>query len=242
MSLRKTTYIIEKICDSVTLQNVKECLIGVCSDPGSTAYKLFKGTGYPVSGKTGTALVANGNHGYADHIYQSSFVGYFPSDNPQYTCVVVIVNKPHAVLFYGASVAGPVFKEIADRLVTLNAPQPDSVRYASVKPSDSSYYSYAGFNSDIKSILSTINIAYKDSAKTELAKVSKQQNQPTLTSIAIINKSMPSLNGLGLKDALYICENAGLVVKINGVGKVKNQSIAAGSAIARGQLIKLELN
>ena len=70
----------------------------------------------------------------------------------------------------------------------------------------------------------------------------KQQNQPTLTSIAVNNKYMPALNGMGLKDALFICENAGLVVKINGVGKVKNQSIAAGAAIAKGQLIKLELN
>ena len=78
------------------------------------------------------------SHGYADHIYQSSFAGYFPADNPQYTCVVVIKNKPHAAIFYGASVAGPVFKEIADRLITLNAPQPDSVKYASVKSIDSS--------------------------------------------------------------------------------------------------------
>ncbi len=232
---------IEQVCDSATLQSVKQCLLGVCSEPGATAYKLFKGTSYSVAGKTGTALVANGNRGYADHIYQSSFVGYFPADNPQYTCVVVIVNKPHAAIFYGASVAGPVFKEIADRLVTLNSPQPDSVRYATINSRDSSYYSYAGFSSDIKSILSTINIAYKDSAKTELAKMSKQQNQSTLTSIATSNKYMPSLSGLGLKDALYICENAGLKVKINGVGKVTNQSIAAGAAIASGQLIKLEL-
>ena len=80
----------------------------------------LKALTYPVAGKTGTALVADGKNGYGDHIYQSSFVGYFPADNPQYTCVVVIKNKPHAALFYGASVAGPVFKEIADRLVTLN--------------------------------------------------------------------------------------------------------------------------
>ncbi len=232
---------IEKICDSATLQQLKECLIGVCRDPGSTAYKLFKGTTYPVAGKTGTALVANGNHGYADHIYQSSFVGYFPADNPQYTCVVVIVNKPHAVLYYGGAVAGPVFKEIADRLVTLNAPQPDSVKYATVKSIDSSSYSYAGFQNDIKSVLSTIKISYKDSAKTELAKMSRQKNQPVLTSIAINNKYMPALNGLGLKDALFICENAGLVVKVNGSGKVINQSINAGSPIAKGQLINLQL-
>ncbi len=232
---------IEKICDSATLAQVRECLIGVCRDPGSTAYKLFQTTAYPVAGKTGTALVADGKNGYGAGIYQSSFAGFFPADNPQYTCVVVIKNKPHAVLFYGASVAGPVFKEIADRLVTLNAPLPDSVRYASMKANDSAGYSYAGFNSDIKSILSTIHITYKDSAKTQLAKMNKQSNQPTLTSIAINKNAMPALNGLGLKDALFLCENAGLVVKVNGVGKVINQSIIAGSPIAKGQLINLKL-
>jgi cell division protein FtsI (penicillin-binding protein 3) len=231
----------ERICDSLTLKQVKECLIGVCKDSGSTAFKLFKSTSYPVAGKTGTALVANGNHGYADHVYQSSFAGYFPADNPQYTCVVVIKNKAHAPIFYGALVAGPVFKEIADRLVTLNAPLQDTVKYAKAISHDSTQYAYAGFQSDVKSILSTINIAYKDSAKTTLAKMYKQQNQPVLTSMDISNKSMPALNGLGLKDALYICENAGLIVKVNGTGKVINQSIIAGSPVAKGQLINLEL-
>jgi cell division protein FtsI (penicillin-binding protein 3) len=233
---------IEKICDSATLAQLKQCLIGVCSEKGATAYKLFQGTTYPVAGKTGTALVADGKKGYGAGIYQATFVGYFPADNPQYTCTVVIVNKPHAALIYGASVAGPVFKEIADRLVTLNSPQQDSVMYASVQKRDSSYYSYAGMQSDIESILNTINVSYIDSAKTQFTKLSKQQNKPVITNIPMANNSMPSLNGLGLKDALYICENAGLVVKVKGVGKVVNQSIAAGSAIAKGQLIKLELN
>jgi cell division protein FtsI (penicillin-binding protein 3) len=233
---------VERICDSATLAQLKECLIGVCTEKGATAYTLFKNTAYPVAGKTGTALVADGRNGYGAGIYQSTFVGYFPADNPQYTCIVVIKNKPHAALIYGASVAGPVFREIADRIVTLNAPLPDSVRYATVKRSDSSYYSYAGMQSDIKSILKAINISYTDSAKTQFTKLSKQQSRSVLTSVAMSDKSMPSLNGLGLKDALYVCENAGLIVKVKGVGKVVNQSISAGSVIAKGQLIKLELN
>src|SRR3954468_15824747 len=105
----------EKICSNETLKQLKECLIGVCNDSGATAYKTFKGTPYTVAGKTGTALVANGSKGYGDHIYQSSFAGFFPADNPQYTCIVVIINKPRVRVFYGAFVAGPVFKEIADR-------------------------------------------------------------------------------------------------------------------------------
>jgi cell division protein FtsI (penicillin-binding protein 3) len=231
---------IETICDGITLKQLKECLVGVCKDSGSTAFKLFKGTTYPVAGKTGTALVANGKHGYGDHVYQSSFAGYFPADNPQYTCVVVIKNKPHARIFYGALVAGPVFKEIADRLVTLNA-EPNNINYATANANDSSDYSYAGFEKDIRSILSTIHITYKDSAKTVLAKMFKQQDKAVLTNMPVSSKSMPALNGLGLKDALYTCENAGLVVRVKGIGKVINQSIAEGSPIAKGQLIKLEL-
>jgi cell division protein FtsI (penicillin-binding protein 3) len=234
--------IVEKICDSVTLKQIKECLTGVCTDKGATAYNLFKNTSYPVAGKTGTALVAAGKNGYGAGIYQSSFVGYFPADDPQYTISVVIKNKAHAAVFYGASVAGPVFKDIADRLVTLNGSLPDSVQYATVKSKDSDYYSFAGFQTDLRSVLSTINISYRDSSKSPIAKIYKQQDKPVLTSVAVNNKYMPALNGLGLKDALFLCENVGLVVKINGTGKVTNQSITEGSPIAKGQLVKLELN
>jgi cell division protein FtsI (penicillin-binding protein 3) len=84
----------EKICSDQTLADLKVSLEGVCLH--GTATTLFKGSPYKVAGKTGTALIANGNKGYADKIYQSSFAGYFPADNPQYTCSVVIKNKPHA--------------------------------------------------------------------------------------------------------------------------------------------------
>ncbi|MEY4457254.1 MAG: hypothetical protein RLY15_1518, partial [Bacteroidota bacterium] len=97
-----------------TVKALQTALEGVCIN--GTAKGLFKNSLYKVAGKTGTALVANGNKGYADKIYQSSFAGYFPAENPQYTIVVIIKNKPHAYPFYGASVAGPVFKEISDRL------------------------------------------------------------------------------------------------------------------------------
>ncbi|MBS1746735.1 MAG: transpeptidase family protein [Bacteroidetes bacterium] len=233
---------IEKICDSTTLQQIRECLEGVCSEPGSTAYKLFKGESYSVAGKTGTALVANGKRGYADHIYQSSFAGYFPADNPQYTCVVVIKNKPHAASFYGASVAGPVFKEIADRLITLNSPLPDTTRYLTLQANNNEKYNYAGYQTDIKTVLAAMHVEYQDSAKTNWARMSNRQSQAILSDIPVSKKTMPSLSGLGLKDALYICENEGLVVQVEGVGKVANQSIAVGTAIAKGQQIKLELN
>src|SRR4030095_166503 len=103
----------EAICSESTLNQLKACLQGVCGEEAGTGYDLFKGRPYQVAGKTGTALVANGNRGYADHIYQSSFAGYFPVNDPQYSCIVVIKNKPFAKKYLGASVAGPVFREVA---------------------------------------------------------------------------------------------------------------------------------
>jgi cell division protein FtsI (penicillin-binding protein 3) len=103
---------------------------------------------YKVAGKTGTALVANGSRGYADHIYQSSFVGYFPAEHPKYTCIVVIKNKPFAKKYLGAKVAGPVFKEVADKLMSvdpdlLSTPHPQR---------DSSRFYYAGYTRDIRQV------------------------------------------------------------------------------------------
>ena len=110
--------VVEKICSDETLAQLKECLNGVCQDPEGTAMKVFRDAFYKVAGKTGTALVANRSRGYADHIYQSTFVGYFPAAAPKYTCIVVIRNKPFAKEYLGAKVAGPVFREVADHLMS----------------------------------------------------------------------------------------------------------------------------
>lgn len=111
----------ESICSEKTLNQLQDCLKAVCNEEGGTGYALFKASPYKVAAKTGTALVANGKRGYADHIYQSSFAGYFPADDPKYSVIVVIKNKPFAKKFYGASVAGPVFKEVSDKLSALQS-------------------------------------------------------------------------------------------------------------------------
>ena len=110
----------EAICSESTLKQLQESLFSVCHEEGGTGLKLFKNSPYQVAGKTGTALVANGKKGYSDHIYQSSFAGYFPAKNPKYSMIVVIKNKPFAKKYYGAAVAGPVFKEVSDKLYALD--------------------------------------------------------------------------------------------------------------------------
>jgi cell division protein FtsI (penicillin-binding protein 3) len=78
---------------------------------------------FKIAGKTGTAQIARGNKGYRNArewcSHQASFVGYFPADNPKFSCIVV-VNSPSRSVYYGNLVAGPIFKEIADKVYATN--------------------------------------------------------------------------------------------------------------------------
>ena len=198
---------------------------------------------YKVAGKTGTALVANGNKGYGEGIYQSSFAGYFPADNPQYTVVVIIKNKPHAASFYGASVAGPVFKEIADRLYsTYIQNKLDIVPVFTVK--DSSLFNYSISKISLQTIAKQLSIPYQDSSiasNTWIQLQGKGKNLKAATQV-ISDTTMPNMTGMKLQDALWLCEKKGLLVKCVGKGKVIKQSIAQGEVIIKGQQIQIDLN
>jgi cell division protein FtsI (penicillin-binding protein 3) len=217
----------------------------VCSTPGGTGYKLFLGTPYEVAGKTGTSQVANGNRGYADHIHQSSFAGYFPARDPKYSVIVVIVNKPFAVKYYGAAIAGPVFKEIADKLYALNADEDKSnenFRIASLKK-DSSNFFYAGQAEDLRLIMETMQWKYKDSVKKdEWSKMYAVNYQPVINGNPVSGKTMPDLRGMGLKDALYLLENMQMKVNVQGRGKVSTQTILPGAPVTKGQAVTIGLN
>lgn len=230
----------EAVCSQQTLQQLKACLEGVCT--AGTATALFKNAAYKVAGKTGTALVADGNRGYADKIYQSSFAGYFPAENPQYTCVVIIKNKAHAPVYYGAAVAGPVFKEIADRLYSTYIRQTNT---ASVeKKKDSSVFSFAGNKRDIAFVNSKLRLPFIDSTTRldEWTEMKGKDAVVTLNRKTIAKNTMPQLKGMGLKDVVYLCENMGLKVNARGKGKVAEQSIPPGQMVVKGQLINVALD
>jgi len=231
--------LIENICSETTLRKLQECLKGVCQDPEGTGNKLFKNSFYKVAGKTGTALVANGKHGYVDHVYQSTFVGYFPADHPEYTCIVVIKNKPFAKIYYGAAVAGPVFKELADKLMSAD-PDPSA---APVLKKDSSQFYYAGSTRDLKEVTKTVGLDYKDSAgKNERSRLYASATGAVLNKEAVTRQTVPDVKGMGLKDALYLLESANLRVAAKGRGKVKTQSIQPGSALQKNETIFIQLD
>jgi cell division protein FtsI (penicillin-binding protein 3) len=236
--------LMDKICSDETLSELKTCLEGVCTR--GTAKSAFKNTFYPVAGKTGTALVANGNRGYADHIYQSSFAGYFPANHPRYTCIVVIKNKPFSKKYLGALVAGPVFREVADKLMSLDEISPDSnqlASYTSLLKKDSSAYYYAGSSDGIKNVFYTLQIPYSDSTRDKKwAGVYREKNQPVVKAKGEDQKQVPDVKGMGLKDALYLLESRDIRVATRGTGKVKQQSISPGTIISKNEKLILDLN
>jgi len=229
--------LVGSICSPQTLAQLRECLRGVVVE--GTAAKLNTPY-YTIAGKTGTALVANGTRGYADHIYQSSFAGYFPAENPQYSCIVVIKNKPFATKFYGADVAGPVFREVADRLYSINADQLP-IYQAAVK-TDSSAFMWAGWKADFGKVYGMTSHNLLDSAgESRWALLTNRNYRPTVEALPVVSRQMPGVKGMGLKDALYLLENMNLKVILRGRGRVQNQSIAPGTTVSKGQTVYLDL-
>ncbi len=235
----------EKIADDNVIKAAQECMLAVTTD--GTGKKVFKGALYKAAGKTGTAHVAgrddNGNKiGYDAGIYQASFVGYFPYDKPQYSCIVVIRTKAHPRFHMGGEVSAPVFREISDKLYALNAANNTTLPEANIKKDSSNFY-YAGRAKDIKKIMQTLDVGYADSSSNNDWGRLYASNYQTVLNKETINKQlMPDVKGMGLKDALYVLEKMNVKVAANGKGKVKTQSIQAGSAITKNQTVKIELN
>ena len=157
--------------------------------------------------------------------------------------MVIIKNRPHAPIFYGASVAGPVFKEIADRLYsTYIQNKLDIAPVFAMK--DSQLFNYSISKMSLQTIAKQLSIPYQDSSLSTNDWIQLQGKGKTLKAAqqVISDSSMPNMTGMKLQDALWLCEKKGLLVKCVGKGKVIKQSIAQGELIIKGQQIQIELN
>lgn len=238
------TVVKESICKPEIVKAAQECMRAVTTE--GTAKEIFKNSPYTVAGKTGTAHVADGKYGYNDGVYQATFVGYFPADKPQFTCIVVIKTKPFAAIHYGGSLSAPVFREVADRLYAMYVKQSNTpMLYAGTAKPDSSWFSYAGMRKEVQSLFRTLQVPYADSASNnaDWVKVYRKPATPVMAGYSLAGgRQMPALTGLGLKDAVYACENMGLKVSIKGKGKVVAQSVSAGQPVSKGQEVSIQLN
>ena len=218
----------------------QECMLAVTTD--GTGKKAMQGALYRSGGKTGTAHVAGKNVGYADGVYQASFVGYFPFDRPKYSCIVVIKTKPHPAKHMGGEVSAPVFREIADKLYSADTLNKSVLNPVDLKR-DSTVFYYSGNSKDMKNVMQTLAVNYTDSAsKNEWARMFASTNSVVLNGENIHRQIVPDVKGMGLKDALFMLENMNMKVTVKGRGKVKMQSIEAGTALGKNQNIKLDLN
>ncbi len=236
----KTQVINPTICSKSTIKKAKLMLEGVVTD--GTAQNL-RNSNYKIAGKTGTAQIANQKYGYkyqSRTSYQATFVGYFPADNPKYSCIVV-VNAPSSGVYYGNLVAGQVFKEIADKVYSTSIDlQKDS--YLVENANKEAPYSRNGSKKDLVSALNQLNIHHIDlGANSDWISTHKKDTVIEFNNRYVKNATVPNVKGMGAKDALYILENIGLNVVIKGRGSVGQQSIQPDTPFRKGDRIVLNL-
>lgn len=232
------------ICSQKTLGLVRECLEGVTEEGTGRA---LKNPYYKVAAKTGTAQMTMASGGYQDAYggrdYLATLVGYFPADNPKYSCIVAVKTyhgPGHRNTYYGASLAGPVFRAIADRVYashpSWHAAVDNSVDEIPVPASDIK----GGRGKDVMRAASKLSVSVKDRSDSEWVKVQEAEDRlVTVPALPEDEALVPSVVGMGLNDAIFLLEQRGLRVSFSGKGKVKRQSVEAGAKIKRGETVVL---
>lgn len=226
------------ICSESTLRDVHSLLEGVVER--GTA-KGIKDSLFRIAGKTGTALVANKDKGYAEKEYNASFVGYFPADRPRYSCIVV-VNRPNSGKIYGGSVAAPVFKEIAEKVYAtqLDIHRDSKEGYTVKDPLPDSVY---GFYYDLMTCFDALDYPFlPGSNPPDWALCRNEHNRIVFEPMKVYPDTIPDLRGMNLKDALYLLEEQGVVPIVRGRGYVEEQSIEPGTPVQQGSEIILQLS
>jgi cell division protein FtsI (penicillin-binding protein 3) len=231
--------IINSIASRSTIRKAKKMMEGVVEH--GTAVNL-KDANYKIAGKTGTAQIAKGRSGYRQSgiSYQASFAGYFPAENPLYSCIVV-VNAPSNGVYYGNIVAGSVFKEIADRVYStsffLNYTAHDKDN-----PKPSAPEAGNGYREDIDEVLSDFDVRYRRTSKEDWVATRESGDTVRLAAMKMQEGLVPDVRGMSLRDAIYILENAGLNVRYSGKGRVLRQSPDHGAKYFEGSTVSLEMN
>ena len=229
----------DKICSQSTINKVKKCLEGVMKNGTGSNLKSVE---FNIAGKTGTAKIMDDSGVFLDREdseYQASFCGYFPAENPLYSCIVVIY-KPK-VKIHGASVSGTVFAAVANKVYASNLQFHDAVNEDAKRASESPEIK-AGYKSDISRSLTKLGYGYQIGRKGEWVNSTKSSSEIQLSDRKIKENVMPNVKGMTARDAVFLLEDMGYVVDINGFGKVIYQSVRAGEEIEKGRLIQITLS
>jgi len=204
---------IRRILSEDTSERMKKLLNGVVNNGTGELAKLDY---VSIGGKTGTSKkIINGKY---TSDYYSSFIGFFPVEDPQIVCLI-LVNAPQEGK-YGGRVAAPVFKKVAEKLIELEPSLTGSPEKIIPEKNDYIY---------------TLN---SEDEKSDIIPVVQDRTIP-IQNIELNENIMPDLKDVSLRDAITVLTKLGLKYKIKGSGKVASQSILPGDKIVRGEFCVL---
>lgn len=215
----------EPICSEKTAMIAKDMMRGVVLN--GTAQNITGGY-CQVAGKTGTSQKRSGT-GYQQNRYYTAFIGFFPADNPKYSCAIII-DEPQSSNLYARDVAAPVFKEIADKIfaydITLHP-----VKAVKSNPQRLLTQQQAGYSTDYRTIAEELSLQNtpEDAGWVRTQVKGTSVGWKKITENA---KNIPDLTGMTLRDALFILENMGYRVRYSGLGKVANYGIADKNVVS----------
>jgi len=228
----------EQMCSPRALKNIQTCLEWVVS---KGLGKKAGSKNFSVSGKTGTAQVwVNGGFSLD---YLVSFAGYFPSEAPQYSCIVCI--QKHGIPASGGLQCGPVFHDISEMAMAgrmkPNMDQAIDTVHSLMPLIDYGNLLYADKVLEDIGISKTINWGETNPQKTIWGRAVTTNRLVQLKADVMNPDLVPDLKGVGARDAIYLLEKLGLRVRMNGFGVVTQQSLPQGHHIVKGETIMLHL-
>ncbi|MDR2520474.1 MAG: PASTA domain-containing protein [Bacteroidales bacterium OttesenSCG-928-I14] len=242
---KKTQVINNKICSTSTLVIIRKMLDDVVNKLDGTGASAHSDN-VSISGKTGTIRISKGAEGYNSYgiSHQVSFCGYFPSERPQYSCIVVMW-KPHCGIPSGGNMCGPVFKNIAEEMYAKKfVSNIESISLDTIHP----FLPFLknGRKGCIVQILKrlqipNVNINNKGYDKLSICTIKNNSMVVFLKNQNGIFTKVPDVRGMGAKDAVFTLESVGFKVNLFGRGTVSTQSILPGISNKKNKIISLYL-
>lgn len=231
----ETKVLNERICSTGSLAKVQECLEEVALTGTARAFFVRDTALFRVAAKTGTAQVL----GTRDFL--GSMVAYFPTDAPKYTVMVAVRNNASRGAYYGAGTSGPVVRDIIYSLYTMESEWRNPIESSSVPHRPTQVK--GGNTEQMREVASELDMAFTTDVRRgwSLAEVDDSTQRAEFSEVATDQNKMPRVVGMGLKDAIYLLESRGLRVGFTGHGRVTSQSVAAGTAVRRGDYVQLVL-
>lgn len=234
----------DKVCSQKTIDTLRMFMEDVSRIGTAKAYFGEKACPFRTGSKTGTAQVNTTINGKRykkdDGYYYGSMVTYLPVDKPRYIFMTAIFTKRHGVkAYYGAGLAGPVQKRVATYLYNRDHDFAKSIVSGDTQMSNIK----GGSIEDMRTVAREYDQKIATKAKSGWGNSTDSQGGTLrFSEVASDTSCVPNVIGMGLNDALYLLENCGLAVEIVGYGKVKSQSISAGTPTNKcGKRIRIEL-